>query len=68
MVLESSSNVDSLKSSNKKNKDVYIAVQLTLVIVFLAILSKFFVIVNAGQASSCSLVKCKNKYSEKDFT
>jgi len=49
MVLESSSNVDVLKSSNKKNKDVYIAVQLTLVIVFLAILSKFFVIVNAGE-------------------
>jgi regulator of protease activity HflC (stomatin/prohibitin superfamily) len=49
MVLDSSSNVDSLKSSNKKNKDVYIAVQLTLVIVFLAILSKFFVIVNAGE-------------------
>src|SRR4028119_953931 len=49
MVLESSSNVDSLKSSTKKNKDVYIAVQLTLVIVFLAILSKFFVIVNAGE-------------------
>ncbi|MEG3955813.1 prohibitin family protein [Microcoleus sp. herbarium2] len=49
MVLESSSNVDSLKSTNKTNKDVYIAVQLTLVIVFLAILSKFFVIVNAGE-------------------
>ena len=49
MVLESSSNVDSLKSSNKKNKDVYIAVQLTLVIVFLAIMSNFFVIVNAGE-------------------
>ena len=49
MVLESSSNVDSLKSSNKKNKDVYIAVQLTLLIVFLAFLSKFFVIVNAGE-------------------
>jgi len=49
MVLESSSNVDSLKSTNKKNKDVYIAVQLTLVIVFLAILSKFFVMVNAGE-------------------
>jgi regulator of protease activity HflC (stomatin/prohibitin superfamily) len=49
MVLESSSNVDSLKSSHKKNKDVYIAVQLALVIVFLAILSKFFVIVNAGE-------------------
>jgi len=49
MVLGSSSNVDSLKSSNKKNKDVYIAVQLALVIVFLAILSKFFVIVNAGE-------------------
>ena len=49
MVLQSSSNVDSLKSSNKKNKDVYIAVQLTLVIVFLAILSKFFVIINAGE-------------------
>jgi len=49
MVLESSSNVDSLKSSNKKNKDVYIAVQLTLVIVFLAIVSNFFVIVNAGE-------------------
>jgi regulator of protease activity HflC (stomatin/prohibitin superfamily) len=49
MVLESSSKVDSLKSTNKKNKDVYIAVQLTLVIVCLAILSKFFVIVNAGE-------------------
>ena len=49
MVLESSSNVDSLKSTNKTNKDVYIAVQLTLVIVLLAILSKFFVIVNAGE-------------------
>lgn len=49
MVLESSSNVDSLKSSNKKNKDVYIAVQLTILIVFLAIMSKFFVIINAGE-------------------
>ena len=49
MVLESSSKVDSLKSSNKKNKDVYIAVQLTLMIVFLAIMSNFFVIVNAGE-------------------
>ncbi|MEG4068786.1 prohibitin family protein [Microcoleus sp. Pol11C2] len=49
MVLESSSNVDTLKPSNKKNKDVYIAVQLALVIVLLAILSKFFVIVNAGE-------------------
>ena len=49
MVLESSRSVDSLKSTNKKNKDVYIAVQLTLVIIFLAILSKFFVIVNAGE-------------------
>lgn len=49
MVLESSSNVDSLKSTNKTNKDVYIAVQLTLVIIFFAILSKFFVIVNAGE-------------------
>ncbi|MEG3844544.1 prohibitin family protein [Microcoleus sp. herbarium14] len=49
MVLESSSNVDSLKSSPKKNKDVYIAVQLTLLIVFLAIMSNFFVIVNAGE-------------------
>lgn len=49
MVLESSSNVDSLKSTNKTNKDVYIAVQLTLVIIVLAIMSKFFVIVNAGE-------------------
>lgn len=49
MVLKPRSNVDSLKSSNKTNKDVYIAVQLALVIVFLAILSKFFVIVNAGE-------------------
>ena len=49
MVLESSSNVDSLKSTNKTNKDDYIAVQLTLVIIFLAIMSKFFVIVNAGE-------------------
>jgi regulator of protease activity HflC (stomatin/prohibitin superfamily) len=49
MVLESSTKVDSLTSSNKKNKDVYIAVQLTLVIIFLAIMSKFFVIVNAGE-------------------
>ncbi len=49
MVGESSSNVDSLKSSNKKYKDVYIAVQLSIVIVFLAIMSKFFVIINAGE-------------------
>jgi regulator of protease activity HflC (stomatin/prohibitin superfamily) len=49
MVLESSNKVDSIKSTNKTNKDVYIAVQLTLVIIFLAILSKFFVIVNAGE-------------------
>ncbi|MEP6516056.1 prohibitin family protein [Microcoleus vaginatus] len=49
MVLESSSNVDSLKSSNKKNKDFYLAVQIAIVIVFLAILSKFFIIVNAGE-------------------
>ncbi|MEG5174235.1 prohibitin family protein [Microcoleus sp. B3-D7] len=50
MVLESSSNVDTLKPrSNKKNNDVYIAVKLALLIVFLAILSKFFVIVNAGE-------------------
>ncbi|MEG5039355.1 MULTISPECIES: prohibitin family protein [unclassified Microcoleus] len=49
MVLESSSNIDSLKSNTKKNKDFYIAVQLALVIVFLAILSKFFIIVNAGE-------------------
>ncbi|MEG4117095.1 prohibitin family protein [Microcoleus sp. N9_B4] len=49
MVVESSSNVDSLKSSPKKNKEFYLAVQLAIVIVFLAILSKFFVIVNAGE-------------------
>lgn len=49
MVVESSNNVNSLKSSNKKNKDVYIAVQVTLVIVFLAIMSSFLVIVNAGE-------------------
>lgn len=49
MVLESSSNVDSLKSSNKKNQDFYRAVQLAILIVTLAILSNFFVIVNAGE-------------------
>ncbi|MEG3937507.1 MULTISPECIES: prohibitin family protein [unclassified Microcoleus] len=49
MVLESTSNVDLLKSSTKKNKDVYLAVKLALLIVFLSILSKFFVIVNAGE-------------------
>ena len=49
MVLESSSNVDSLKSSPKKNKEVYVAVQLAIVIIFLAILSNFFIIVNAGE-------------------
>ncbi|MEG4072636.1 prohibitin family protein [Microcoleus sp. Pol14C2] len=49
MIEESRSNVDSLKSSNKKNKEFYIAVQLALLIVFLAILSNFFVIVNAGE-------------------
>lgn len=49
MVGESSSNVDSLKSSNKKYKDVYIAVQLSVLIVFLAIMSNFFVIINAGE-------------------
>ncbi|MEG3909168.1 MULTISPECIES: prohibitin family protein [unclassified Microcoleus] len=49
MVVESSKNVDSLKSSNKKNKDFYLAIQLALLIVFLAILSRFFIIVNAGE-------------------
>ena len=49
MVLKSSSNVDSLKSSNKKNQEFYLAVKLAIVIVFLAILSKFFIIVNAGE-------------------
>ncbi|MEG4504078.1 prohibitin family protein [Microcoleus sp. F6_B4] len=49
MIGESSSNVDSLKSSNKKYKDVYIAVQLSVVIVLLAIMSNFFVIINAGE-------------------
>ncbi|MEG3988145.1 prohibitin family protein [Microcoleus sp. S28C3] len=49
MVGESSINVDSLKSSNKKNKEFYRAVLLALVIVFLAIMSRFFVIVNAGE-------------------
>src|SRR6476620_3005674 len=49
IIEESRSNVDSLKSSNKKNKEFYLAVQLALLIVFLAILSKFFVIVNAGE-------------------
>ncbi|MEG4573135.1 prohibitin family protein [Microcoleus sp. N3A4] len=49
MVKKSSRKVDSRKSSNKKNKDVYIAIQLTIVIVLLAIMSKFFVIVNAGE-------------------
>lgn len=49
MVLESSINVDSLKSSNKKNKDFYIAVQIAILIVILALLSNFFVIVNAGE-------------------
>src|SRR6476469_1631963 len=49
MVLESSSNVDSLKSTTKKNKEFYLAVQLAIVIVFFAILSKFFIIVNAGE-------------------
>ena len=46
---ESSINVDSLKSSNKKNKEFYRAVIVALVIVFLAIMSRFFVIVNAGE-------------------
>ena len=49
MVLESSSNVDSLNSNTKKNKEFYLAVKLAILIVFLAILSKFFVIVNAGE-------------------
>jgi len=49
MVLDSSSKVDSLKSSKKKDKDVYIAVQLTIAIVCLAIMSNFFAIVNAGE-------------------
>ncbi|MEG4127536.1 prohibitin family protein [Microcoleus sp. Pol11C1] len=49
MMEESRSKVDSLKSNNKKNKEFYIAVQLALLIVFLAILSNFFVIVNAGE-------------------
>ncbi|MEG4516837.1 MULTISPECIES: prohibitin family protein [unclassified Microcoleus] len=49
MILESSSKVDSLKSNNKKNKDFYLAVQIAILIVFLAILSKFFITVNAGE-------------------
>ncbi|MEG4091520.1 prohibitin family protein [Microcoleus sp. Pol12B4] len=49
MMEESRSNVDSLKSSNKKNKEFYLAVQLALLIFLLAIVSKFFVIVNAGE-------------------
>lgn len=54
MVVKSSKKVNSLKSKNKKNKDkrdkdVYLAIQLTIVIIFLAIMSKFFVIVNAGE-------------------
>jgi regulator of protease activity HflC (stomatin/prohibitin superfamily) len=49
MVLESSSNADSLKSSNKKNRDVDIAVKLIIAIVLLAIMSNFFVTVNAGE-------------------
>ncbi|MEG4216778.1 prohibitin family protein [Microcoleus sp. Pol14C6] len=49
MMEKSRSNVDSLKSSNKKNKEFYLAFQLAILIVFLAILSNFFVIVNAGE-------------------
>ncbi|MBE9161203.1 prohibitin family protein [Microcoleus sp. CZ3-B2] len=54
MVVKSSKKVNSLKSKNKKDKDkrdkdVYLAIQLTIVIIFLAIMSKFFVIVNAGE-------------------
>lgn len=48
MVLESNSKVNS-QSSIKKNKDVYIALKLTVAIVFLAIMSNFFVTVNAGE-------------------
>ena len=42
MIGESSSNVDSLKSSNKKYKDVYIAVQLSIVIVFFSYYVQIF--------------------------
>lgn len=49
MVLESSSKVNSLKSSNKKDRDVCIAVKFTLAFLFLTILSNFLVIVNAGE-------------------
>jgi regulator of protease activity HflC (stomatin/prohibitin superfamily) len=47
--VESSSKIANLKSPNQTNRDVYIAVKLTLLILLLTILSKFFAIVNAGE-------------------
>ena len=37
------------KLNNQKNNDVWLAVRVAIAIVFLAVLSKFFVIVNAGE-------------------
>lgn len=47
--VESSSKIANFKSPNQTNRDVYIAVKLTLLILLLTILSKFFAIVNAGE-------------------
>ncbi len=47
--VESKSKIANLKSPNQTNRDVYIAVKLTLLILLLTILSKFCAIVNAGE-------------------
>lgn len=47
--VKSSSKIANLKSPNQNNRDVYIAVKVTLLILLLTILSKFFAIVNAGE-------------------
>lgn len=47
--VKSSSKIANLKSPNQTNRDVYIAVKVTILIVLLTILSKFFAIVNAGE-------------------
>lgn len=49
MILESSSNTPTTKSRTKTNQDIYIFIRLTLFFLVLALISTFFIIINAGE-------------------
>ncbi|OCR00162.1 band 7 protein [Oscillatoriales cyanobacterium USR001] len=49
MPLESNSNTSTVKSKNQASQDIYIFIRLTLFFLILALISSFFVIVNAGE-------------------